>query len=192
MKIDWITRTLAVATALAMGAPVVAQSLPGAQSQMPVFTAHSGGAGSLGCASKGCPVDKSRPSLSEEQRDKLLTLRNKHKLDTAATRAELQVRKSELRHLFSKANIDKSAAKDLQGKINELTARLSDARLDLMLASSDILTPEQRESMRNRFMRHSLRGQKGFGKRGDWKGPGHGSRTSMKSLPSTAGSAVGT
>ncbi len=47
--------------------------------------------------------------------------------------------------LMSKATIEQSAVLALQSKINSLRDDLSNARIDMALTASAVLTPEQRE-----------------------------------------------
>jgi Spy/CpxP family protein refolding chaperone len=83
-------------------------------------------------------------NISQDQRNKLGSLHDQFKLSTAKEQAELEVAHNELRRLFAQPTIDKQSALALQGKINGLKDDLSTQRLNLMLASSDIFTPEQR------------------------------------------------
>lgn len=82
--------------------------------------------------------------LSDEQRSKLGALRDRFTLDTASKKADLQVSMRQMHELLVKPTIDKSAVLSLQAKINGLNADLSTARLNMMLASADVFTPEQR------------------------------------------------
>ncbi len=109
--------------------------------------------------------------VTAEQRDKLMALRNQYILDTATKKAELQVAKSQLRSVFKKPTIDKSAAISLQGKINGLKGDLSTARLNLKLAAADVFTAEQRASFSK--MRHGYGHKRGCGpSRGGFRGHG--------------------
>jgi len=82
--------------------------------------------------------------VTAEQREKLMALRNQYILDTATQKAELKVAKNQLRAVFKKPTIDKTAALGLQSKINGLKSDLSTARLSIKLAAADVFTAEQR------------------------------------------------
>jgi len=84
--------------------------------------------------------------ITPDQKAKLGSLRDQFKLSTADEKAELEVAHGQLRRLFSQPTVDKGAALALQNKINGLRDDLSTAKLNMMLASSDIFTPEQREA----------------------------------------------
>ncbi|MBU6451864.1 MAG: Spy/CpxP family protein refolding chaperone [Cyanobacteria bacterium REEB67] len=98
--------------------------------------------GGQACANK-CGFD-SKLQLTPEQREKLGSLRDQYTLSTASKKAELEVAHNELRRVFGQPTIDKQAALALQNKINGLKDDLSNQRLNMMLASSDVFTPEQR------------------------------------------------
>ncbi|MFA6210634.1 MAG: Spy/CpxP family protein refolding chaperone [Candidatus Obscuribacterales bacterium] len=87
----------------------------------------------------------SKLKISDEQKDKLSSIRDQYKLATAQKKAELEVAMSQQRQLMSKTVIDKSAVLSLQSKINGLKADLSNARIDMALTASAVFTPEQRE-----------------------------------------------
>jgi len=97
------------------------------------------------CAGGKCGMDP-KLKITPEQKAKLGSLRDSFKLSTADKKAELEVAQGQLRRIFGEPTVDKSAALSLQNKINGLRADLSTARLNMMLASSDIFTPEQREA----------------------------------------------
>ena len=86
--------------------------------------------------------------LSDEQRSKLGALRDRFTLDTASKKADLQVSLRQMHELLVKPTIDKSAVLSLQAKINGLNADLSTARLNMMLASGEVFTPEQKAKMK--------------------------------------------
>jgi len=115
--------------------------------------------------------------LTDDQKAKLGTLRDQYILSTANKKAELMVVSRQLKEALHSTNIDKSAALTLQGKINNLKADLSTARLNMMLASSDVFTPEQREQMQKLHRMHGW-GHKGHGGKG--KGECGGPRGGMR------------
>ena len=131
------------------------------------------------CAEK-CGFD-TKLNVSQDQVNKLGTLHDQFKLSTAKEKAELEVAHSELRRLFSQPTVDKQAALALQGKINGLKDDLSNQRLNLMLASSDIFTPEQRAQFAKM---HAMGGfghhrhHRGFGSEGRESGRERGPKVS--------------
>jgi len=126
--------------------------------------------GAKQCAGGKCSFDP-KLQITPEQKAKLGSLRDQFKLSTADKKAELEVAHSQLRRIFSQPTVDKGAALALQSKINGLRDDLSTAKLNMMLASSDIFTPEQREAfskMRGMHGRHHRHG--GFHHRGGGEG----------------------
>lgn len=110
--------------------------------------------------------------LTDDQKAKLGTLRDQYILSTANKKAELMVASRQLNETLHATTVDKSAALTLQGKINNLKADLSTARLNMMLASSDVFTAEQREQMQKMHRMHGWdhKGHGGKGK-GECGGP---------------------
>ena len=94
--------------------------------------------------------------LTPEQKQKLGTLHDQFILSTADKKAQLKVAHNEMRRLFEAPAIDKQAVLSLETKINGLRDELSVSRVNLMLASSDIFTPEQRAAF------EKMRGMHGF------------------------------
>ena len=99
-----------------------------------------------------------RLSLSTAQLEKLSALKDKFILDTAQDKAQLKVERHELFSLLSQPTVNKEEVLALASKMNALKNKISDARVNLLLAKSDVLTPEQREKMHDRFLMRSLRG----------------------------------
>lgn len=96
-------------------------------------------------------------SITDEQRQKLSSLRDQFELSTAQKKAELDVDKRQLRQILHATTVDKQAALSLQSKINGLRDDLSNARLGLILAAGDVFTPEQRaefKQMHHRWHHH--------------------------------------
>lgn len=82
--------------------------------------------------------------LTDEQRSKLGALRDQYTLDTAGKKAQLEVSFRQMHELLRQPTIDKQAVLNLEAKINSLKTDLSTARINVMLASSDVFTAEQR------------------------------------------------
>src|SRR6516162_8161746 len=83
--------------------------------------------------------------LSTAQLEKLTALKDKFNLDTAAEKAQLKADRHELFDLLSKPTVDKEQVLSLNTKMNTLKNQISDARINLLLASSEVLTPQQKE-----------------------------------------------
>jgi len=100
--------------------------------------------------------------LTDDQLEKLNSLKERYQASTAAKKAELKVDHTQLRDIMTRPDVDKSAALALQSKVNALRDDLSNQRLGFMLDASQIFTPEQRAKMRHRFLARSTFGG-GFG-----------------------------
>lgn len=154
--------TLALATAFVIGAPVFAQSA--------TLVADTGSGATTSLRAER----RAKFNFTDEQKKKLGELRDRYSLDTASKKAELQVAQRQLRESLKATSVDKGAALNLQGKINGLRADLSNARLSMMLAMSDVFTPEQKEQMKS-FRHHKMRGCGGkFGGGKHHRGGFHG------------------
>lgn len=108
--------------------------------------------------------------LTDDQRTKVTDLQRAMRDQTAPLRDELQFARRTLhRELFADAR-DDAKVKGLVEKIAALEKQLTDMHLKQATAVSELLTPEQRETMR-------LRGRQGpgpFAGRGPGRGPGRG------------------
>jgi len=110
--------------------------------------------------------------LSTAQLEKLTALKDKFNLDTAAEKAQLKADRHELFDLLSKPTVDKEQVLSLNTKMNTLKNQISDARINLLLASSEVLTPQQKEQMHDRFLLRSLKGGRQHHKFGCARGKG--------------------
>ena len=108
------------------------------------------------CCAKSTPI-------SDAQRQQLRALRDKYELATAEKKAQLHVSYRQLHEVLSANTIDKGQAQALQTKINGLRDDLSNERLNMRLAASDVFTPEQRAQFRemHRFHHHHFHGHMG-------------------------------
>ena len=113
--------------------------------------------------------------ISDAQRDRLSALHDQFILDTAQTRANLEVSEHQLKALLSATSVNRQAALSLQEKINALRATLANAGLNLRLATGDVFTAEQKSEFKKRHGHHCGRGPGGGPMRGPGGpcGPGH-------------------
>lgn len=133
----------------------------------------------LECADGSCKQSKSK--FSDEQIEKMISLKNQFLDSTATKRTEMETAQRQLRDLFRADNIDRSKALELQNKIDGLRADISRARLNLKLDQISLLTPEQRQDMKHKMLRGGFGGHGGpgghhrfGGPRHHMGGPGHG------------------
>ena len=103
--------------------------------------------------------------LSDDQMEKLKTLRFETAKKTVAERSEVQIAGIELHELMQKDDFDESAIKKQIEKIGRLKTNMMLTRVDKKLAVKNVLTDEQ-ENMLKELRRESFKRSK----RGDRKG----------------------
>ncbi len=119
---------------------------------------------------EGRPDFKKRLGLSEEQLEQLDNIRHETELATIDVRAEIAKSEKKLQHELKKEKSDKSIIDNLINEIGELHAKMLRLRVDSLLKTKEILTPEQFKKFANR-----LKMWKGMG-----DGPGQGRPSGKK------------
>ena len=136
--------TLTVAAVLVLAAGfAVAQ--PGAQNA-PMTMPMGGMSGGVMSGMKDMPK---MPEMTNEQLDKMDAQRIAHLRTVGPIRTDLAVKQFELAALWRAENLD---AKKITAKVNEISAlkaKLDAAMANNMIAMHNLLTPEQRKSMRS-------------------------------------------
>ena len=122
--------------------------------------------------------------LTGEQTQKLQELRYQHQKEAVGIRSQLQVKMLDLRHEMEKGSPDPAALDRMVDEAAALKASLQKARIHDLLEAKKILTPEQWQKARERFVERMGRGEGlrkgGRGHRGggpgldQQRGPGHG------------------
>lgn len=105
------------------------------------------------------------PKFSDEQLQRMMELRDQHRIATASQHAELAALSHKLSLLLTADSIDRKEVGSIQAKIDALRSELAKAHAKFTVDSAEILTPEQRQKLRHRLLLHQ--GRPGFG-------PGHG------------------
>lgn len=112
--------------------------------------------------------------LSDQQAEELRTLFSQHRKAAIRQRADLQVARVELQELIHAATLDEKAIAAKVKAVSDLQAAALRARVEGQLAVQKVLTPEQREKLKD------LRPQLGEGRRpggeGRRRGMGRGDR----------------
>ncbi|MBC8000321.1 MAG: Spy/CpxP family protein refolding chaperone [Leptolyngbya sp.] len=91
--------------------------------------------------------------LSDEQYEKFYSLKNSFMDKVGPKMFEIRTNERHLKDLLTQTSVDTKKAKDLQGKINDLRADISNLKLDHCLAMQDVLSAEQRKKIRERVIR---------------------------------------
>jgi len=107
--------------------------------------------------------------LSDEQANRLRQVMVEAEKSALKTRADLGVRRIELRELMRADQPDRDAGMKKVQEISDLRGQMMKQRIESLLASKAILTPEQQQKIRA-FMHR--RGQEGFRGREGFRGPG--------------------
>jgi len=102
--------------------------------------------------------------LSTEQQQAIAKLRDGMQEQTAAARAVLETKRTELQALWQEATPDRNALLAKHAEMDPYRNELRAAHIDFRLAVIDVLTPAQREKARSLFQeRHGHRGAMGGG-----------------------------
>lgn len=163
-----------VVVSLLLAAPALADDTtsgaPGAK--VPVASKCDGGACEKAdhCGGGG---QRGHMDLSDAQLEKMSGLRNKFLDSTSAQRTELESLYRQMKGVFTKPEVDRQQALEIQSKINNVKANLSTARLNFKLEELSVLTPEQREKLRHRMLLSESFGG-GFHHGGPVRMGGHG------------------
>ncbi len=128
------------------------------------------------------PALQEQLGLTEEQIEQLRALRSDAAKSGIRTRAELRIRRLELRELLQAEEPDRALIEKKVREISDARTAAQMQRIDHRLAFRSVLTPEQRAKMRN--LRRQFRQQRGgrgfgsgprrFGPRRRGSGPGRG------------------
>lgn len=106
-------------------------------------------------------------NLTDDQLEKLHSLRTEAFEASGPKRFELRSLQRQMKDSLTKPGINKSELLSLQSKINSLNAELANSRVSFMADASSVLTEDQRQTMR----RSMLMG--GFGGHNKFHGRGH-------------------
>jgi hypothetical protein len=105
------------------------------------------------------------PKFTDEQLQRMMELRDEHRIATASQHAELAALSHKLSLLLTADSLDRKEISSIQAKIDSLRSELGKVNAKFAVDSAEILTPDQRQKLRHRLLLHQ--GRPGFG-------PGHG------------------
>ncbi len=124
------------------------------------------------------PALRERLGITEEQASKIQSAQSRFVKQQIQHRADLRVKRMELAELMRAENPDRAAIEKKLREVNELELQGRLAGVDHHLAMRNMLTPEQREQLKQLVrerMQQRFRGRRGLGP-GPQRGPGAGSR----------------
>ena len=112
----------------------------------------------------GNPEMREHLGLTEEQTEQLRALRSDAAKSGIRTRAELTIKQMELRELLQAEEPDRALIEKKVRELSDARYAAQMQRIDQRLAFRSVLTPDQREKMRNlRRQFRQRRGGRGFG-----------------------------
>lgn len=112
-----------------------------------------------------------RLNLSDDQLEKIASLKNDFRTSTATQKAQLKSLNFELKSLLLQPTVDKSKAMALEGNINSLKSDLANKRLSFKIDMLAVLTEDQKKELK-----HMMLAKQAFGGRIHHRGGGFGGR----------------
>ena len=95
-------------------------------------------------------------AVTDDQYEKLYSLRNAYLDRIAPKTMQIGQLHRQMKDALVSANLDAKAVSDLGGRINGLKNEIATAKLDRVIASAQVLTPDQRKALHDRMIRHSV------------------------------------
>ncbi len=117
-------------------------------------------------------------SLTDEQLEKIHSLRTSFQEGTGKKMLELKSLQRQLKDLFLQDKVDRAKASDLQSKISAIKNDISATKLTMRLDSYDVLTSEQKQKLRHKALqrqafgggKHGCGGKRMMNRRGGHQG----------------------
>ncbi|MCA9804748.1 MAG: hypothetical protein KC777_22410 [Cyanobacteria bacterium HKST-UBA02] len=127
------------------------------------LAARAPGAGPGSCPGGGCRGGLMK-SLSDDQLEKMNTLKLGFKSEISPKYAELKTLKDQFRDAVTKPDTSKSDLLALQTKINGVKDEISTARAGFIADRMAVLTDEQKSELRKKFLSRGLMGGRHHGR----------------------------
>ena len=141
-------KTLLIASTL-IGLPAMAQTAGGniEKAQVKVGSQTCSHAKFEGRRSFG-----KRLGLTDSQLEKVATLKDKGRVETASQKAQLKALNDQLKVAITKPEVNQAEAMQVQSKINDLRSQLANEKLQQRIDFVAILTPEQKDTLRHKIL----------------------------------------
>ena len=110
----------------------------------------------MDASSDCCEPWAEKMGLSDEQMEKLITLKSEYAVKTAPQKAEMMSDMKQMMLLMTASSLDKSAIMSLHEKIANIKSDLCTARVNHMLSVAEVMTPKQRADMRHHMLVHMV------------------------------------
>lgn len=88
--------------------------------------------------------------LTEEQQEAIADLRYEHRMQAVELHSKLAQNRLQLEKLFDEDNVDENAAMDIVDENNNIHNQLAKSRMEMRLKINSLLTPEQKEELKDR------------------------------------------
>lgn len=104
------------------------------------------------------PERHHHPMLSDDQLERLASLKDQYRIDTAAKKAQLHSLHRQMMSGLTAASIDRGSLGSINDKINALHSDLSRIHLKYMEDRAEVFTPEQRAHFHHMMLMHAMMG----------------------------------
>ncbi len=101
-----------------------------------------------------CQPWAEKMGLSDEQMEKLVSLKSEYMVKTAPQKAELMSDMKQMMLLMTASSLDKSAIMSLHDKMSTIKSDLCTARVNHMISAMEVLTSKQRSEMHHHMLVH--------------------------------------
>ncbi len=103
-----------------------------------------------------CEPWSEKLGLTDEQMEKLVSLKSDYEIKTAEKKAQLMADTKQMMLLMTASKTDKDAVLTLNEKMNSLKTELATARVNKMLDAMAVMTVKQREEIHHHMLTHML------------------------------------
>lgn len=88
--------------------------------------------------------------LTAEQEEAIADLRYEHQMQAVELRSKLAQNRLKLEKLFDEENVDETAVMNIVAENNDIHDQLATNRMEMRLKMNSLLTPEQKEELKDR------------------------------------------
>ncbi len=99
---------------------------------------------------------KGENALSSDQLEKMLSIKTQARDEAQPKVADLISTERKMHDLLTQPNVDKGQVMNLESQINSDKAALGNIRVETKLNELSVLTPQQRQELRNEFVKRSV------------------------------------
>ena len=126
------------------------------EQSVPMITDEEVASPDMDSPSECCQPWAEKIGLSDEQMEKLVSLKSENAVKTAPQKAELMSDMKKIMLLMTASSLDKQAILSLHDKIANIKSDLCTARVHHMISVMEVMTPKQRAEMRHQMLVHMV------------------------------------